>query len=195
MSEGAKKGAVYEDLYDVPENMIGEIIDGELVVTPRPSPRHSHTASVLGGELIPPYRFGRGGPGGWIILGEVEILFGRDLLVPDLSGWRRERFPGWPSENWFSVAPDWVCEVLSPGTAARDKVAKLNIYASHGVQHYWLVDPHHRTLDVLQLGPDHRWVVWGSFAGDAKVRAEPFPETELNLQDLWAPEPGSGLEM
>jgi hypothetical protein len=94
MSEPAKKKAAYQDLYDLPENMIGEIIDGELIATPRPSVRHRHAASVLSGEIVPPYQLGRGGgPGGWVILSETEVMLGEHLLVPDLAGWRRERFP------------------------------------------------------------------------------------------------------
>ena len=126
MSEPAKKQAAYEDLFNIPENMTGEIIDGELIVTPKPSPRHANVAFTLSSELGPPYRFGRGGgPGGWIILPEQEIMLGDHLLVPDFSGWRKERFPGVPKENWISVPPDWVCEILSPGTMRVDRARKM----------------------------------------------------------------------
>ena len=119
MAEPAKRQATYEDLRSVSENLIGEIIGGELVATPRSSGAHSNAAFALSAEIGPPYRFGRGGPGGWIILFEPEIKFSEeDLLVPDLAGWRKERFPGWPRRNWFSVGPDWICEILSPGTAS-----------------------------------------------------------------------------
>ncbi len=74
--------------------MTGQIIDGDLIVTPRPSRHHVYTASALGSELGPPYQFGRGdGPGGWIILIGPEIKMGENILVPDLAGWRKERFP------------------------------------------------------------------------------------------------------
>ncbi len=125
MSDPAHKPATYEDLYDIPENMIGEIIDGELIVTPRPSRRHTLAASRLGSELIPPYDFGRGGgPGGWIIIIEPEIRLGDDTMVPDLAGWKKERFPIEEDHNWISVAPVWVCEILSPNTFRTDKVKK-----------------------------------------------------------------------
>jgi Uma2 family endonuclease len=127
MADPAKKRATYEDLFGIPENAVGEIIDGELVFTPRPTARHTLAASVLGGEVMAPYHLGRGGPGGWIILDETEILLGDHLLVPDLAGWRRERFPGLPRENWIAVSPDWVCEILSPSTARLDKVHKMPI--------------------------------------------------------------------
>lgn len=184
MSEPAKKLAAYSDLYTIPENMVGEIVDGELFATPRPSARHTHAASVLGSEIGPPYHLGRGGPGGWIILDETEIMFGEHLLVPDLAGWKRERFPGVPKDNWISVAPDWVCEILSPATARLDKVRKMPIYARHEVPYLWLIDPAARILDVfgLQLG---RWLLFATFAEDDKVRADPFAEVEIELKNLW----------
>jgi hypothetical protein len=64
--------------------MTGEIVNGELVVTPKPAPRHANAAFALSSELGPPYRFGRSvGPGGWVILSDVEVMFGEVLLVPD----------------------------------------------------------------------------------------------------------------
>jgi Uma2 family endonuclease len=129
----AKKRATYEDLYSIPENATGEIIGGELIVTPRPATQHSNAAVTLIGNLAPPFRFGKGGPGGWIILAGHEIMLGEHLLVPDLSGWRAERFPGVPKENWISVPPDWVCEILSPSTVRLDRVRKMPRYAQYGI--------------------------------------------------------------
>nr|WP_281793606.1 Uma2 family endonuclease [Desulforhabdus amnigena] len=133
-AEPARKKATYSDLCGIPENMTGEIIDGELVVAPRPSRRHTLAASRLGGEIIPPYDFGRGGgPGGWIILDKPEISLGEDILVPDLAAWRKGRFPYSEETNWISVPPDWVCEIISPSTVRVDKVRKMPIYAQYMV--------------------------------------------------------------
>ncbi len=186
MSEAARKHAVYEDLYNVPENMTGEIINGELFVTPRPSRRHTETASSILIEIGPPYRYGRGGPGGWIILVEPEIGLAENILVPDLAGWQRDRYPGEEPHNWISVPPDWVCEILSPSTARLDKVKKMPVYAQHGVPHLWLVDPLAKTLDVFEL-QNGRWVLLGSYVEDDKVRAVPFAEVEIDLAGLWSP--------
>ncbi len=185
MAEPARKRATYDDLYNIPENMTGEIIDGELYVTPRPSRRHARTATVLGYSIGPTYDRGeRGGPGGWIFLNEPEISFSEDILVPDLAGWRKERFPTDEDHNWISVAPDWVGEVLSPSTFRKDKIKKMPIYAQHGVSHLWLVDPLDKTLDVLRL-ESGKWVIAGVFAENDKVRAEPFQEIEIELGKLW----------
>lgn len=185
MSEPARKRATYEDLFGIPENATGEIIDGELIVTPRPSRKHQFASSALGNMVGPSYQFGRGGgPGGWIILDEPEIALGENILVPDLAGWRRERFPGEEETNWISVVPDWVCEVLSPGTIRTDKVRKTGIYAEHGVRHLWLLDPLARTLDVFEL-ESGRWVVLGMHLENDRVRAHPFTEVEIELELLW----------
>lgn len=184
MAEPAKKKATYEDLYHIPENMTGEIIGGELFVTPRPSRRHTSAASMLGGELIPPYRLGRGGPGGWVIIIEPEVGLGEDIVVPDLAGWKRERFPVEEPHNWISIAPDWVCEVLSPGTVRKDKIKKMPIYARHEVRYAWLVDPLEKTLETFHL-ESGKWIVAGLYAESDKVRAVPFEQIEIDLGDLW----------
>ncbi len=185
MSELAKKKATYGDLYTIPENAIGEIINGELIVTPRPSRRHVSAASSLGYKIGPPYQFGEsGGPGGWIILIEPEIGLGEHTLVPDLAGWKRERFPVEEDHNWISVAPNWVCEILSPNTFRTDKIKKMPIYARHDVGHIWLVDPVVMTMDAFKL-ESGRWSLLASFAENDKVRIEPFQEIEINLGDLW----------
>ena len=189
MLEPAKKRANYEDLYTIPDSMIGEIIDGELAVTPRPSPEHGHACSKLGGELTPPYASGRrGGPGGWVILFETEVMFpGRgEPLVPDFAGWRRERFKRAKEHNWIDVIPDWVCEILSPSTAKRDRFTKMAIYGEHPeVKHVWLVDPLNKTLEVFGRRAAGAWITVGFYAEDERARAEPFPEAEIALAELW----------
>lgn len=188
MGEPARKNATYDDLFDIPENKTGEIINGELIVTPRPSRNHVFTATALGGQVTPPYQFGRGaGPGGWIILIEPEVKLGADILVPDLAGWKTKRFPEGEDHNWISVPPDWVCEILSPSTLRVDKIKKMPIYSRGGVLHLWLIDPGARTLDVYRLESGN-WLVAGAYVEDDKVRSEPFQEIEIDLKSLWLEE-------
>jgi Uma2 family endonuclease len=182
--ETASRKATYADLYGIPENMIGEIIDGELHATPRPSRRHTFAASLLGNKLIPPYYYGSGGPGGWIIIIEPEIGLGEDILVPDLAGWKKERFPVEEPHNWISAAPDWACEIVSPGTRRLDKIKKMPAYARHGVRYFWLIDPLDKTLDVFRL-QSGKWLLLDAFSENDKFRAEPFEEIEIELGDLW----------
>ena len=108
-----------------------------------------------------------------------------DVLVPDLAGWRVERLPELPETAFISVTPDWVCEVLSPSTAAQDRADKMPIYAREGVRHVWLLDPIAKTLEVFALGAESRWVLLLVEKGNARVRAEPFEAIELDLAALW----------
>ncbi len=177
--------ATYEDLAKVPDIMVAEIIDGELYATPRPAPRHAVAGASLGVLVGGPYGQARGGPGGWWILYEPELHFRNDVLVPDWAGWRRTRMPTVPETAYFSVAPDWVCEILSPSTASLDRVKKLAIYAREQVPFAWFVDPVARTLEVMRLD-NGRWTLLAAHSGSEIVRAEPFEEIGLELQRLWA---------
>lgn len=185
MGQPVEKPYTYEDLFDLPENLVGEIINGRLVTHPRPAPRHARSYSAIGGSLFDPYDRGRGGPGGWWILDEPELHLGGHILVPDLAGWRRERLPRLPETAWFELAADWVCEILSPGTARVDRAEKLPIYAALGVGHAWLVDPDLRLLEAYQ-NQDGRWLLLGSFQDDAAVPIAPFDAVNLELSLLWA---------
>ncbi len=181
-----KKGpATYADIEALPEHLVGEIIDGELIVSPRPASPHAIAASRLGIEIGGPFDRGKGGPGGWITLDEPEFHFGPQVIVPDLAGWRRERMPRIPDVPFFELPPDWLCEVLSPSTARVDRAKKMRHYAKVKVQHVWLVDPLATTLEVYRLDASG-WLLVDTYAGDAKVRAEPFDAVELDLAGLWA---------
>ena len=173
----------------MPDHLVAEILDGELYATPRPAPRHADASSGLGGALRGPFDRGRGGPGGWRILDEPELHLASDVVVPDLAGWRRERLPSLPEEAYLSLAPDWICEVVSPSTAAMDRVTKLSIYAREGVSDAWLVDPIARTLEVLHR-EGGRWTIVSTWSGLVTVRAQPFDAIDLDLSLLWEDAPG-----
>jgi len=176
--------ATYEDLVTLPDNLVAEIVNGELHASPRPAPPHARAGSIVGGLIVPPFDQGRGGPGGWWILYEPELHLGGDVLVPDWAGWRRSRMPHLPATAYFPLAPDWVCEIVSPSTSSLDRVQKLSIYARERVAHAWLIDPLARTLEVLRL-ENARWTILATHEGRDVVRAEPFTEIELELPALW----------
>lgn len=179
-----RKAATYADLERVPDHLVAEILDGDLHVSPRPRPRNAVAASQISGDLHLPFGRGRGGPGGWRLLVEPELHLGSDVLVPDIAGWRRERLPALPDEAFFTLRPDWVCEVLSPSTERADRTVKLAIYAREGVPFVWLVNPVAETLEVLRL-EGGRWLVLATHAADAVVRAEPFEAIEIELFHWW----------
>ena len=186
MSAVIQESSLYERLLALPENLVGEIINGELYTQPRPAGPHASASSVLGMDIGSAYHRGRGGPGGWWIIDEPEIHFVRDreVLVPDIAGWRRERMPALPKDHRFEVVPDWVCEVLSPGTQRKDRVAKMKVYARYGVAFLWLVDPLERILETYAL-ENGQWTVTGLYQDQDDVSAAPFEAVTLALNDLW----------
>ncbi len=193
MAEPAKKRATYADLEAVPEHLVAEIIDGELLTHPRPSPRHGAASSALGAALGNTFQQGRGGPGGWVFFVEPEISFGEHLLVPDIAGWRRERLSAYPDTNYFTTSPDWICEVLSGSTEKRDRTVKMRIYAEAGVPHIWLIDPRLQILEAFELS-EGRWSKIGAWNSDDVVRAPPFDAIAFSLADLWPLDPPLGFE-
>jgi len=186
MAEPAPRVASYEDILALPENLVGEILHGVLHSHPRPAPRHARAYSALGVHLGGPFDSGVGGPGGWWILDEPELHLRGHVLVPDLAGWRRERLPSLPETAWFELAPDWVCEILSPGTARTDRAIKMPIYADLDIPHLWLVDPDARTLETYRLQSDGHWLLLATLQQDDAVRQPPFEAATFSLGMLWA---------
>jgi Uma2 family endonuclease len=183
----APRPATRADLDALPENVVGEIIDGVLYTFPRPRPQHAYVAVGLGGELNAAFQRGRGGPGGWWILIEPGLeLQAAPEVVPDLAGWRRERVPALPADTPIRIVPDWVCEILSPSTRAHDQLIKRRFYARVGVPYLWFIDPDARTLSVCKLA-EALWVELGVYGPDERIRAEPFDAVELSMGDWWLP--------
>ena len=181
----AERLASYEDLFGLPENVVGEIIAGQLYTHPRPAPAQARASSVLGNKVGTPFDQAEGGgPGGWWIFDEPELHLSQDILVPDLVGWRHERMPALPKTAWFEMAPDWVCEVLSPAIARADRVLKLPRYAATGVAHCWLIDPDARTLEAY-TNQGGRWLLLGAWGGDDVATIDPFAAILLSISSLW----------
>lgn len=184
----ARRIATYEDLLALPEGVRAEILGGEIVTEPAPLPEHSRLQGALRRFVGGPFDDddGHGGPGGWWILLEVDVRLGQDVVRPDLAGWRRERLPSPWKQRPIEVAPDWICEVVSPSNAARDRLVKRRIYSLHGVRHFWIADPAERVLEALSL-VDGRWLEVGTYGDGDQARIEPFAEIELDVSRLFPP--------
>ena len=181
----ALKQATYQDILDLPEHVVGEIVGGVLHASPRPAASHARATTSIVGSLSGPFDFGGGnGPGGWILLVEPELHLGADVLVPDIAGWRREKMPELPAAAAITIAPTWLCEVLSPSTARLDRAEKLPAYAAAGVDYVWLVDPLVQTLEVFER-QGATWNLAAIYKDDAKIRAVPFDAVEFDLGLLW----------
>jgi len=176
-----KKNAKYADLYTIPDTWVGEIIHGDLYAFPRPRTVHSRALTRLMQALL---RYDDDDSNdGWIILHDVEIWFGKNLLVPDVCGWRRSKLPELPDVVTMKIAPDWVCEGLSPSTFRLDKGPKREIYAKGGVGHLWFADPVLHSIDVFAL-ERKSYKYLRSAGGDDKIALAPFPHA-IDLAKLW----------
>lgn len=179
-----QRPATYQDVIDAPPNMVAELVAGALHLHPRPASRHARASFRLAGRLDDPFQGGVGGPGGWHLAIKPELHLGDDVLVPDLAGWRRERMPTFPDTPAIELAPDWVCEILSPGTRRFDLTEKRNRYRAAGVAHLWHVDPLAKTLEVFALTAG-AWLLAAAFQDGDDVRAAPFEALGFPLGALW----------
>jgi Uma2 family endonuclease len=183
----ADKYSLYDQLLALPETLTGEILNGQLHTQPRPTGPHARAEGRLFSKIGRGYDEGEGGPGGWWIIIEPEVHFVRDseVAVPDIAGWRRERMPQIPRGHRFEVVPDWVCEILSPSSASKDRKIKMPNYAHYGVQYAWLLDPTARTLETCEIRTGD-WAQTGAFTQNDLVAIAPFADVTISLTDLWS---------
>jgi Uma2 family endonuclease len=181
--------ATYDDLLALSEDVKAEVVRGVVHVQPSALPRHSRVQGALARHIGGPFDEddGRGGPGGWWILLEVDTRLGpHDIVRPDAVGWKRSRLPSPWNTRPIDVVPDWVCEVTSPSNARHDRLVKARLYLESGVPFLWLVDPDARVLEAL-VRDGERWVEAGRFGDDDRVRIPPFEAVELEVGRLLPP--------
>ena len=176
----AKHNATYQDVLDAPEGVRAELIGTDLYLQPRPRVSHQLALANLREELV---RGGQQAGSRWVLLPEVELHI-PFTLVPDLVGWRRERVTEPLDAPYFTVTPDWVCEVLSPSARAYDRGLKAKMYLEAGVRHLWFVDPEERILEALTAIAD-AWLLRGVYVGDEISVAPPFEGLSIALGRLW----------
>jgi Uma2 family endonuclease len=188
MSQSARPGATLEDFWAIPEDQrFHELIDGELIEKAHPSGEHGAAMGGIIAAVHPAYQRKPGGryPGGWWIMPDVDILLGdRDIVRPDVVGWRRERCPEQPKGMPVKLLPDWMCEVLSPSNANNDSVKKLRLYHRAGIKHYWIADPREATLTVMRWSTDG-YITVQSAERHETVRPEPFEAIQLFVGSLF----------
>jgi Uma2 family endonuclease len=186
MSETARTLAAYADIAQLPEGENVEIIGGEIVVSPRSKPAHGRAQVGLARWIGGPFDLD-GDPGGWWIVLEVEVELSRhDVYIPDLAGWRRARVPVLPDERPATIAPDWVCEVVSPSTGRIDRVQKAHGYLQGGVPFYWILDLEDRTLEAFEAR-EGSWVRLGAWGDGDTARIPPFDAVDLAISPLFPP--------
>jgi Uma2 family endonuclease len=190
MSKPADKIPTYEDILALPEGVSGEILDGQLYTSPRPSPIHQHAMIGISSPLKQKYGGGSGGDKkGWILLTEPQLHLAPQDIIPDVAGWKIENLPNVPkkvfAEPLISVNPDWVCEILSPSSGRRDRVLKRKIYLELKVGYYWIIDPLNQTIEAYKYESPSKWTEVGVYGGEEKARIEPFSDIDFELSTLW----------
>jgi len=192
VSSTARSTATVEDFLAIPEERrFHELLGGEIVEKATPSGEHGDAQAGIVGAVRGPYhrRPGGGGPGGWWIATEVEVLLdGDELARPDVLGWRRDRVAERPTGTPVRVRPDWVCEVVSPSNANTDTVKKLRVYHRAEIPHYWIVDPRDATATVMRWADAGYTTVLRAERGET-ARPEPFEEIELVVGSLFGDDP------
>jgi Uma2 family endonuclease len=175
-----KKNAKFSDLDRIPDGWVGEIIDGNLYAFPRPSTQHGRALGRLFKQVDDEDDDNQSG---WIILQEPAVRLGKNVLVPDIAGWRRTRMREMPLVRAIDLAPDWVCEGLSPSTARIDKGRKRELYAQYKVGHLWYVDADKQYVDVLKLDGTSYLVIKAA-CGKSRIALPPFAQ-RITLAKLW----------
>ncbi|MEP6863735.1 MAG: Uma2 family endonuclease [Deltaproteobacteria bacterium] len=186
-----RRRARYRDVLAAPEWMVAEIIAGELYLSPRPAFPHARGMTSLLTLLGAPFDRGVGGPGGWFFLFEPELHLGRDVIVPDIAAWRRDRMPD-VTAKFATLPPTWICEGLSQSTSKHDRARKLPLYAKAGVEFVWLVSATEWTLEVYGLA-NGKYELVQMFRDHDVIRAQPFEGLELRL-DMIATLPSRASE-
>ena len=139
----------YEDYQHTPEDQHYELLDGELIMAPAPTLGHQRIDTKLGWRLA---QFVEERDLGEVFFAPCDVVLSNaDVVQPDLLFVSHQRAHLLLGGANVLGAPDLVVEILSPSTAGRDRTLKRTLYAKHGVQEYWLVDPDARTVTVLRL--------------------------------------------
>ncbi len=184
MADTAFRRASYQDILDLPEGMVGEFITAALYSHPRPGIAYARAAWKLPGKIGGPFDRDETGPGGWIVLAEPELHLGEDIAGPDMAGWKRARYPVVANDACPFVAPDWVCEILSPSTAQKDRALKADLYAKQGVSWMWFLDPQLKTLEAYR-NLNGQWLQLAVPKEGDEVKVEPFDTAPFKLDALW----------
>ena len=170
----------YLELGEDPPGVRLELVDGEIEVSPSPTPRHSRVVMQLGHILIGHTESGQGGE----IFTDVDTIFGEhDVRRPDVLYFAPDRLH-LIGDKAMEGPPDLAVEVISPSSIRHDREMKYKLYEAGGVRCYWVVDPAEQTFEAFEhYDGRYRLVVKGT--GDEAVAAPPFADLSIRLSRLW----------
>jgi Uma2 family endonuclease len=159
-----------------------ELVNGEVAVSPSPTPDHSYIDTqlrIILGQYLKTHQLGR-------LYGDVDTIFGvHDVRRPDVIFFANSRLH-LISKKAMEGPPDLCVEILSPSSRKTDRADKFEQYRAGGVAHYWIVDPEHQTIEAYTL-QEGVYVLSGRGKGSDIVHLAPFPELAIPLAELWPP--------
>jgi len=176
-----KKRYTYEDYAKLPEGAPYQLIGGELIMTPAPTPYHQRISSKLGYFLCD-FIFKRNL--GEVFNAPIDVYFEEtETYQPDIIFISKERLDI-IKETKIEGAPDLVIEILSPATAYYDLRKKFKIYEKHGVKEYWIVDPEEKSIEIYQNQEGKFKLIQMAKEKDT-VNSSLFKDFELNLEKIF----------
>jgi len=181
MIRGLKQKLDYDDYAGIPpDRNRHEIVDGDLYVTPAPSPFHQRMSKRLQRNLE---AYFEGGGLGEVFDAPIDlILTPHDVVQPDIVIVSN---PTQISQRGIEGAPLLVVEILSPSTRNQDRNVKGRRYAELGVPHYWIGDPEGRRLECYRLEAG-KYALIAHGEGDVVVIHPDWPGLHITLADLWS---------
>ena len=172
--------ATYDDYCRFPDDGLRyEILDGEIFMTPAPSPRHQYASKRLQRVLE---QYFEGARGGLVFNAPLDvILSNEDVVQPDLVVViDRPQI----SSRGIEGPPLILIEILSPSRPEYDRLTKARRYAARSVPHYWIVDPEQRTVECFRLEAGVYRLDSSGRGGD-EIIVPAFEALMLRLGELW----------
>ena len=158
-----------------------ELHEGELSVTPAPSPKHQEVSLNL---VVALHHHMKTRSLGKVLNAPIDcILSDVTIVQPDIVYLENSRLPA-ISTRGIEGAPTLVVEILSPSTTQIDRGVKFQLYARHGVPYYWIVDHDARGIEAYRLA-EGTYQLAGRLGGSAAVSLPPFPDLALVPSSIW----------
>lgn len=176
-----KKKYTYEDYLKTPEDERYELIEGELLRTPAPIPRHQRISRELEFELL---RFVKANDLGEVIYAPCDVYLDNENVVqPDILFISKERLSIIGEKN-IQGAPDIVIEIISENTAYRDLVQKKKLYARFGVKEYWIVIPGEELMEVYIL-KDNIYMLYKTYSKNDTLESPYLRDLKIGLKSIF----------
>jgi Uma2 family endonuclease len=172
----------YEDYTRLPDNgMRYEVIQGELYMSPAPSPKHQRIIAALYGYL---WEYLKNQPVGEAFFAPIDVKLPNlaTPVQPDLLFIANEQL-SIVKEKFIEGVPDLVVEVISPTSATHDRTTKFSIYAMAGVREYWIVDPDARTIEINVLR-GQAYAPLGNFGPEDQTRSEVLTDFSVQVGEV-----------